>query len=58
MILASLPETKDEVRCFVSHLLEFYKSKLAERPSKRGYIEKMLYMLRSIQGPLSVDELR
>lgn len=58
MILASLPETKDEVQCFVSHLVEFYESKLAEMPSKRRYLEKMLYMLRSIQNPFSAEELK
>ena len=58
MILASLPETKGEVQCFVSHLIEFYESKLVGRQSKRNYIEKMLYMLRSIQEPFDAEEMK
>jgi hypothetical protein len=58
VILTRLPETKEEVRCFVSHLVEFYEAKLAQRPSKRSYIEKMLYMLRSIQEPFDSKDLR
>lgn len=58
MILASLPETKGEVQCFVSHLIEFYEAKLTERQSKRNYIEKMLYMLRSIREPFELEDLR
>jgi hypothetical protein len=58
MILASLPESKDDVQCFVSHLVEFYESKLAEWPSKKSYVEKMLYMLRSIQEPSQTEDLK
>lgn len=57
-ILTRLPETQTEVQCFVSHLIEFYEARLRDRPSKRRYIEKMLYMLRSIEKPSSSDELR
>ncbi|MEO9295855.1 MAG: hypothetical protein ABI347_09675 [Nitrososphaera sp.] len=59
MILARLPETKQEVHCFISHLVEFYKAHLMQsRPSKRRYIEKMLYMLRSIEEPFDGSKLR
>lgn len=58
MILASLPETRGEVQCFVSHLIEFYEAKLTERRSKHNYIEKMLYMLRSTQEPFNAEELK
>ena len=58
MILASLPESEADVQCFVSHLVEFYESKLAEWPSKKSYVEKMLYMLRSIQEPSQTEDLK
>ena len=58
VILANLPESKEEVQCFISHLTEFYETKLAEIPSKRNYIEKMLYMLRSIREPFDAEELK
>jgi hypothetical protein len=58
MILTRLPETKEEIRCFVTHLVEFYEAKLVERPSKHNYIEKMLYMLRSIQEPFDSKDLK
>lgn len=57
-ILTRLPETRAEVQCFVSHLIEFYEARLHERPSKRRYIEKMLYMLRSIEEPFNTEDLR
>jgi hypothetical protein len=59
MILARLPETRQQVHCFVSHLVEFYEARLQSRPSKRRrYIEKMLYMLHSIEEPFDCRELR
>lgn len=58
MILARLPESKEEVGCFVSHLIDFYQQKLFEAPSKQKYIRKMLYMLNSIQDPFDVETLR
>lgn len=58
MILANLPESKEEVGCLISHLIDFYQQKLIERPSKHKYISKMLYMLRSIKQPFDADSLR
>ena len=58
MILARLPETKSEMQCFISHLVEFYESRLKERPSRRRYIEKMLYMLHSVEEPFDSKGLR
>ncbi|HEX2013966.1 MAG TPA: hypothetical protein VLA68_01940 [Nitrososphaera sp.] len=52
-IMDNLPEdgSKDASDCMVDHLIEFYQRKLAEVPSKQGYIQKMLYMLHSIKEP-------
>ncbi len=58
MILVNLPESKEEIRCFISHLIDFYQQKLIEMPSKQKYIRKMLYMLNSIQEPFDVETLR
>ena len=58
MILTRLPESKEEIRCFVSHLIDFYQQKLIEKPSKQKYIQKMLYMLNSIQEPFDIETLR
>ena|SRR5437867_13035206 len=58
MILANLPESKGEVGCLVSHLIDFYQQKLTEMPSKKKYIRKMLYMLGSIQKPFDIETLR
>ena len=58
MILTRLPESKEEVRCFISHLIDFYQQKLIETPSKQNYIRKMLYMLNSIQEPFDIETLR
>jgi hypothetical protein len=58
MILTRLPESKEEVRCFISYLIDFYQQKLIETPSKQNYIRKMLYMLNSIQEPFDIQTLR
>jgi hypothetical protein len=58
MILTRLPESKEEIRCFVSHLIDFYQQKLIEKPSKQKYIQKMLYMLNSIQEPFDIETLK
>jgi len=50
--------TKEEIVCFINHLIEFYKRKLMEVPSKKNYIKKMLYMLRSINEPFDIQTLR
>lgn len=51
MILANIPNDDRNAGCLIDHLIEFYQRKLAEVPSKRRYISKMLYMLRSIKEP-------
>jgi hypothetical protein len=58
LILVNLPESKEEIRCFISHLIDFYQQKLIEMPSKQKYIRKMLYMLNSIQEPFDIETLR
>jgi hypothetical protein len=57
-ILTYPSETKEEVVCFINHLIEFYQQKLIEVPSKKNYIKKMLYMLRSIEEPFDILALR
>jgi len=57
-ILTYRSETKDEIVCFINHLIEFYQQKLTEVPSKKNYIKKMLYMLYSIQKPFDIQTLR
>lgn len=54
-ILANLSESKD-ARCLIDHLIDFYQRKLAEIPSKRRYISKMLYMLRSVKDPFDAEK--
>jgi len=57
-ILTYPSDTKEEVVCFINHLIEFYQQKLMEIPSKKNYIKKMLYMLRSIKEPFDIQTLR
>ena len=57
-ILTYPSETKEQVVCFINHLVEFYQQKLMENPSKKNYIKKMLYMLRSIKEPFDIQTLR
>jgi uncharacterized protein Veg len=57
-ILTYRSETKEEIVCFINHLIEFYQQKLTEVPSKKNYIKKMLFMLRSIQEPFDIQTLR
>jgi hypothetical protein len=57
-ILTNLPEGKEEMACFISHLVDFYQQKLVETPSKQKYIKKMLYMLHSVQEPSDPETLR
>lgn len=58
MILTNMPESKEEIKCFISHLIDFYQQKLTETPSKQTYIKKMLYMLQSVQEPFDMETLR
>jgi hypothetical protein len=57
-ILTYPSQTKEEMDCFINHLIEFYQQKLTEVPSKQNYIKKMLYMLRSIQEPFDIQTSR
>ena len=57
-ILTYQSETKEEVDCILNHLIEFYQQKLNDFTSKKNYIKKMLYMLRSIQEPFDMQALR
>ncbi|AIC15818.1 hypothetical protein [Nitrososphaera viennensis] len=57
-ILTNLPESKEEMKCFISHLIDFYQQKLIEIPSKQRYIKKMLYMLQSVLEPSDMETLR
>ena len=57
-ILTYPSETKEEVICFINHLIEFYQQKLVEVPSKKNYIKKMLFMLHSIKEPFDIQTLR
>src|SRR5919199_3654819 len=59
MILTHLSSKEDKqgVKCFIEHLIMFYQRKLVEVPSKENYIQKMLYMLHSIQEPFDMEDL-
>lgn len=57
-IITYSSETKEEVDCLIEHLIEYYQRKLTEFPSKKNYINKMPYMLRSIQEPFDIQRLR
>lgn len=57
-ILTNLPESKEEITCFISHLIDFYQQKLIETPSKQKYIKKMLFMLQSLLEPFNIETLR
>ncbi len=57
-ILTYPSETKEEVVCFINHLIEFYQQKLVKVPSKKNYIKKMLFMLHSIKEPFDIETLR
>ena len=55
-IVSNLADSKD-ARCLIDHLMDFYQRKLVEIPSKKRYIEKMLYMLRSVKDPFDASKL-
>jgi hypothetical protein len=57
-LLTHSSETKEAVDCLINHLIKYYQRKLTEYPSKKNYIEEMLYMLRSIQEPFDIQTLR
>ena len=58
LILAKLPEGKEEITCLISHLIDFYQQKLIETTSKANYIRKMLFMLHSVKDPFDEETLR
>ncbi len=57
MILANLSDDGRNAGCLIDHLIEFYQRKLIEIPSKQRYINKMLFMLRSIQQPFDAEKM-
>ena len=58
MILANLADDdRRDASCLIDHLIEFYQRKLTEVPSKQRYINKMLFMLRSIKQPFDVEKM-
>ena len=55
MILIRLSDDKQATQCFIEHLTDFYSKKLSEVSSnKRSYIQKMLYMLKSLKEPFDI----
>jgi hypothetical protein len=56
MILATLNDGHDS-GCLINHLIDFYQRKLVEIPSKERYINKMLFMLRSIKQPFDAEKM-
>ena len=58
LILARIPDGKQEIACLISHLVDFYQQKLIETPSKANYIKKMLFMLHSVEDPFVEETLR
>lgn len=55
MILIRLSDDKQATQCFIEHLTDFYSKKLSEVSSnKRSYIQKMLYMLKSLKEPFDL----
>ena len=59
MLTYSSSERKEiELDCFIDHLIEFYQQNLIKFPSKEKYINKMLYMLHSLQKPFDIETLR
>jgi hypothetical protein len=57
-LLANMPESKEEIKCFISHLIDFYQQKLIETPSRQKYIKKMLFMLKSLLEPFDIETQR
>ena len=57
MILANISDGREDAACLIDHLVEFYRRKLVEIPSKQRYINKMLFMLRSIKDPFDPEKM-
>jgi hypothetical protein len=55
MILIQLSDDKQATQYFIEHLTDFYSKKLSEvSPSRRSYIQKMLYMFNSLKKPFDI----
>ena len=57
MILANISDEREDAACLIDHLVEFYRHKLVEIPSKQRYINKMLYMLHSLKNPFDPEKM-
>jgi hypothetical protein len=57
MIMVNLSDSRGDADCLIDHLIDFYQRKLVESPSKRRYIHKMLFMLRSIKEPFDTQKM-
>jgi hypothetical protein len=59
MILSNLSEDREKTKCFLDHLIEYYQGKLNEVTSSNNdrYLQKMLYMLHSLQEPSNEKSL-
>jgi hypothetical protein len=57
MIMVNLSDSRGDADCLIDHLIDFYQRKLVEIPSKRRYIHKMLFMLRSIKEPFDAQKM-
>jgi len=53
----SSSERREEVGCFIDHLIESYQKNIIKYPSKEKYIRKMLYMLHSLKKPFDIETL-
>ena len=57
MIIATLSDSRRDADCLIDHLIDFYQRKLLEIPSKQRYIQKMLFMLRSMKEPFDAQKM-
>ena len=58
IILSNLSEDREKTSCLLDHLIEYYQCKLKVSPSHdSSYMQKMLYMLRSLQKPSNENSL-
>jgi hypothetical protein len=55
--MVNLSDSRGDADCLIEHLIDFYQRKLVEIPSKRRYIHKMLFMLRSIKEPFDARKM-
>jgi hypothetical protein len=53
MILSNLSENREKTKCLLDHLIDYYQDKLNNGSSSydEAYIQKMMFMLRSLQNP-------